>query len=444
MKGVVTTTILSGEEEMKPEYNVMSIDIIKEVNKIPIAQVILLDGDAAKQEFAISNTDFFKPGEKVEIKLRYEGEPQNEATVFKGIIVRHCVQADQCGSFLTIDLKDAAYKLTTQRKSVVFRDMTDKEIIDKIITTGGLEETSIAATKPHHKEMVQYYCTDWDFILSRADVNGLWVLADDGKITVDKPNLKGKPKPSNSRLAQPTPSPSEEGNEKLSKKVMSQTVLKPNKIIPPLENGDLLTRLEFEQRYAQMPYVKKAELIEGKVYMASPLRFTQHAEPHALIMTWLGTYWSATPGVKVGDNATVRLDGDNEPQPDALLRITENGQSTISEDGYVEGAPELIVEIAASTASIDLNDKLKVYRRNQVQEYLVWRVYDGELDWFRLREGKYLKLQPSEKGIICSDYFPGLWLTQEALLTGDLAQVLAVLQQGLNSPEHENLVKKLS
>ncbi|NEQ83824.1 MAG: Uma2 family endonuclease, partial [Moorea sp. SIO2I5] len=130
---------------------------------------------------------------------------------------------------------------------------------------------------------------------------------------------------------------------------MSQTILKPKNPIPPLESGDLLTRQEFEQRYAQMPDVKKAELIEGVVYMASPLRMTQHANPHARIMTWLGTYWSATPGVEVGDNATVRLDADNEPQPDALLRLTVDGQSRISEDGYVEGAPELIVEIAAST-----------------------------------------------------------------------------------------------
>ncbi|NET81639.1 MAG: Uma2 family endonuclease [Moorea sp. SIO1F2] len=223
---------------------------------------------------------------------------------------------------------------------------------------------------------------------------------------------------------------------------MSQTILKPKNPIPPLESGDLLTQVEFEQRYAQMPNVKKAELIEGVVYMASPLRMTQHANPHARIMTWLGTYWSATPGVEVGDNATVRLDADNEPQPDALLRLTVDGQSRISEDGYVEGAPELIVEIAASTASIDLNDKLKAYRRNQVQEYLVWRVYDGELDWFRLREGKYIKLEPNEQGIICSEYLPGLWLAQDALLTGDLGQVLAILQEGLKSPEHEKLVKK--
>ncbi|WP_424099631.1 type VI secretion system tip protein VgrG [Moorena producens] len=192
MSGVVTATILSKGKKMNPEYNVMSIDIIKEVNKIPIAQIILLDGDAAEQEFAISNTEFFKPGKEIEIKLRYEGEKQKEATVFKGIIVRHFVQADQYSSFLTVDLKDAAYKLTTQRKSAVFRDMTDKDIIDKVINTGGLKFTSSAVTKPKHKEMVQYYCTDWDFILSRADVNGLWVLADDGEITVKEPLLKGK------------------------------------------------------------------------------------------------------------------------------------------------------------------------------------------------------------------------------------------------------------
>jgi Uma2 family endonuclease len=225
---------------------------------------------------------------------------------------------------------------------------------------------------------------------------------------------------------------------------MSQTTLIPTKTIPPLENGDQLTRFEFEQRYEQMPHVKKAELIEGIVYMASPLRFTQHGEPHARIMTWLGTYWSATPGIEVGDNCTVRLDAENEPQPDALLRIIVNGKSTISEDGYVEGAPELIVEIAASTASIDLHDKLKAYRRNQVQEYLVWRVYDGKFDWFRLREGKYIKLQANKKGIICSEYFPGLWLDQAALLTGDLAHVLSTLQEGLNSPEHQYLVNKLT
>ncbi|MGB7442661.1 MAG: Uma2 family endonuclease [Coleofasciculaceae cyanobacterium] len=198
---------------------------------------------------------------------------------------------------------------------------------------------------------------------------------------------------------------------------MTHITLSP--IIPRLENGDKLNRPEFERRYSAMPNLKKAELIEGIVYMASPLRIKNHGNPHARIITWLGNYWSATPGIELGDNATVRLDLDNEPQPDALLRIEIGGQSTISEDGYVEGTPELIVEIAASTASIDLHKKRNVYRRNGVQEYLVWRVDDAEFDWFRLNSGEYIQLEPNSDGIICSQIFPGLWLDKTALLVGN-------------------------
>ncbi|WP_017303181.1 Uma2 family endonuclease [Spirulina subsalsa] len=212
----------------------------------------------------------------------------------------------------------------------------------------------------------------------------------------------------------------------------------------PLENGDKLTRNEFERRYNAMPNLKKAELIEGIVYMASPLRITNHGEPHARIITWLGFYKAFTPSLQLGDNCTVRLDANNEPQPDGLLRIIEGGQSTISEDGYVEGAPELIVEIAASTVSLDLHQKLNVYRRNQVQEYLVWRVDDHELDWFRLTNEEYIKLEPNADGIICSQIFPGLWLDRSALLAGDLPQVLAILQEGLATDEHQAFVEEIS
>lgn len=221
-------------------------------------------------------------------------------------------------------------------------------------------------------------------------------------------------------------------------------IITPISTLPPLENGDKLTRPEFERRYHAMPEVKKAELIEGTVYMASPLRFRSHGKPHAYVMTWLGFYESATPGVELGDNATVRLDADNEPQPDALLRIDNGGQSSIGEDDYVEGAPELIVEVAASSVSLDLHDKLKVYRRNQVQEYLVWRVYDGEFDWFKLHQGEYIQLQPNADGVICSQMFLGLWLEKSALLAGNLAKVLEVLQQGLASAEHQGFVENLS
>ncbi|MFN9400550.1 MAG: Uma2 family endonuclease [Dolichospermum sp.] len=226
--------------------------------------------------------------------------------------------------------------------------------------------------------------------------------------------------------------------------MISTTAISPILTIPPLENGDKLTRHEFERRYHAMPNLKKAELIEGVVYVASPVRAKQHGKPHARIMGWLIAYEAATPGVEALDNTTVLLDTDNEPQPDALLRIETGGQSRINKDDYVEGAPELIVEIAASSASYDLHEKLKVYRRNQVQEYLIWRVYDYQFDWIRLQQGEYIQLQPNADNIICSQIFPGLWLDKIALLGGDLGTVLAVLHQGLASTEHDNFISRLS
>ncbi len=218
------------------------------------------------------------------------------------------------------------------------------------------------------------------------------------------------------------------------------------KTLPPLENGDFLTRYEFERRYQAMPHLKKAELIERIVYMASPLRFESHAEPHSDLIGWLWSYKIATPGVRLGDNPTVRLDLDNEPQPDAVLLIdgSRGGQSRLSADGYIEGAPELVVEIAASTANIDLWDKKEVYRRNAVPEYIVWRVLDGELDWFVFSRGEYISLTPDAGGVIRSPRFPGLWLDVEVLLAGDMPQVLATLQTGLASEEHAAFRQQLS
>jgi Uma2 family endonuclease len=223
---------------------------------------------------------------------------------------------------------------------------------------------------------------------------------------------------------------------------MTQTILEPNFFTPSLENGDQLTRQEFETRYQKMPNLKKAELIEGIVYMGSPLRINQHGEPHANLIGWLSFYQAFTPNLQLGDNCTVRLDFNNEPQPDVLLRIKNGGQSIISDDGYVENAPELIGEIAASTVSIDLHDKLKVYCRNQVQEYLIWRVYDYEFDWFRLKDGQYIKQQPDQRGIIKSEIYPDLWLDVNSLLTGNLARVFQVLQEGMATPEYQDFRQK--
>ncbi len=216
--------------------------------------------------------------------------------------------------------------------------------------------------------------------------------------------------------------------------------------IPPLESGDRLTRHEFERRYTAMPHIKKAELVEGVVYLASPLRFQRHAEPHSLLMVWLGTYKVMTKGVRIGDNATVRLDLDNEPQPDVVLLIDERlgGQAHISDDDYIEGAPELVAEVAASSAANDLHDKKRVYRRNGVQEYIVWQTLENQLDWFSLQNGEYVPLKADAEGVIKSRVFPGLWLATRALLAGDMTKVVAVLQQGLNSTEHAAFLQRLS
>jgi Uma2 family endonuclease len=215
--------------------------------------------------------------------------------------------------------------------------------------------------------------------------------------------------------------------------------------VPPLESGDRLTRAEFERRYEALPHLKKAELIEGVVYMPSPVRIVDHGQPHSDIITWLGVYRAATPLVMLGDNATVRLDADNEPQPDALLRIASEagGRSHIDEDGYVAGPPELIAEIAATSAAYDLHDKKHAYRRNGVAEYLVWLVYDRQVEWFFLKEGRYEPLSPDDEGVIESRTFPGLRLNVTALLEGDLAGVLEALRGGLDSQEHQAFIARL-
>lgn len=199
--------------------------------------------------------------------------------------------------------------------------------------------------------------------------------------------------------------------------------------IPPLESGDHLSRAEFERRYAAMPNLKKAELVEGVVYMGSPLRVRSHGEPHSNLMGWLWTYKISVPGLILADNPTVRMDPNNEPQPDIVLFVPGQ-QANISEDDYIEGSPELIVEIAASSASLDLYEKKEVYRRNQVREYIVWCTLEGALDWFTLQAGNYLSLEPDEKGILQCPTFPGLWLDRQALLSQQMTRVLEVLQQG--------------
>ena len=199
------------------------------------------------------------------------------------------------------------------------------------------------------------------------------------------------------------------------------------------------------RRYAAAEHIKKAELIEGVTYVAGRVGLS-HSARHAVIIGWLGSYRAATPGTDAADNASVRLDAENEVQPDALLHIreTHGGQSQPSADDYLHGAPELIVEVAASSASYDLHEKLRVYRRNGVQEYVVQLALERETIWYRLNEGRYDVVQPDSDGIIRSQTFPGLWFHPERFWADDPAGLLAALQLGLASPEHAAFVAALA
>jgi Uma2 family endonuclease len=213
---------------------------------------------------------------------------------------------------------------------------------------------------------------------------------------------------------------------------------------PPeeLHNGDRMTQPEFHRIYEQMPENFKAELIGGIVYVASPLK-RQHDTSHLVWGTVFATYVLNTPGVEAGDNTTILLGEENEPQPDLYMRILPEcgGQSRTTKDEYIRGAPELVAEVAVSSRSIDLHGKRDDYRRYGVREYLVLCVREQELRWFDLRADE--ELVPDADGVIRVHCFPGLWIDMKALLNLD-RRLLTVLEQGLASPEHAAFVQALA
>jgi Uma2 family endonuclease len=214
---------------------------------------------------------------------------------------------------------------------------------------------------------------------------------------------------------------------------------------PMLEAGDHMRADEFFRRYEEMPNLKKAELLRGIVYLQTSVRHALHGEPHADIVGWLGMYRTLTKGIRCGDNCTVLLDDMNVAQPDALMFIPAEagGQSIISDAGFVAGAPELVVEVATSSRSLELGVKRDVWLEFGAREYLVWRVADEAIDWFALRGNRFVQIEPEQDEIIRSLTFPGLWLDWQALLTDNLARVFAVLQQGAATPEHQAFVERL-
>ncbi len=231
----------------------------------------------------------------------------------------------------------------------------------------------------------------------------------------------------------------------MSIRVTTQNPYAPNKaFVPRLENGDRLTREEFHRRYEAMPENVKAELVKGIVYMASPVSVA-HGTAHAQIMGFLGMYQMSTVGIVSVDNGTYIAGDDYEPQPDAVMRIDERfgGNSWVNEDGYLEGSPEMVVEIASSSVSYDLHDKLEMYEKKRVQEYIVWRVLDGQMDWFCLTNDKFRKLLPDDKGLLESRVFPGLRLDLHAMLHDDPPAIIAALKEGMASEAYSNFANSL-
>jgi Uma2 family endonuclease len=203
----------------------------------------------------------------------------------------------------------------------------------------------------------------------------------------------------------------------------------------PLESGDRLTRAEFHRRYCARPDIKKAELVQGVVYVASPLRHGMHGKQHIAAGGWLFAYIAQTPGVQASDNATVFLDVDTEVQPDCcLFRVPPLGRARVTDEGYIEGVPDLVLEVAASSAAYDLFDKMEAYRRAGVPEYIVWEVFEGRIHWFSIQGGAYTRLAPDARGVIESRVFPGLRLAVEKMLAGDYRSVLAELGQPPDLP----------
>jgi Uma2 family endonuclease len=214
--------------------------------------------------------------------------------------------------------------------------------------------------------------------------------------------------------------------------------------LPTLVEGTRLDQPEFHRRYEAMPPGTRAELIDGVVYMPSPVGI-QHGESSKNVIVWLGMYKLRTPGVQVLDGATTILGRKSEPQLDALLRILpECGGRTSNTRGFVQGPPELVVEVAKSTRYIDLGPKLDDYQRAGVQEYVVRALDPDEVIWHALREGRLEAIPPGEGGLYRSHVFPGLWLDPLALLNNDLTGMLAALDLGLATPEHTAFVARLA
>ena len=223
---------------------------------------------------------------------------------------------------------------------------------------------------------------------------------------------------------------------------MSTTVSKTSvpvaKIRPiPLHAGDHLSASEFLRRYRAAGQNVEAELVNGVVYIMLPAHFEAHGKPDSIMGMWLAHYAAFTSSIEHASGSSVKLSRIDVPQPDSLIFVKPEagGGCRITKDDYLEGAPEFVAEVSATSASYDCREKLEAYLRAGVREYLVWRTYDGEVDWFVLREDEYVRLEPNSNGVLRSPFLPGLWLKTNALLTHDRRGVLQTLDEGIRSRE---------
>lgn len=180
--------------------------------------------------------------------------------------------------------------------------------------------------------------------------------------------------------------------------------------------------------------------------MAASVRRKHHGRPHSRLVALLFEYELETPGVEAGDNSTLQFGPDDDAQADAYLLILPEcgGQCRFTDDDYIAGGPELVVEVSSSSVPRDLKKKLPLYRNNSVREYVVWKTAEREILWFRLTDGEFAETSPDEGGVFRSSVFPGLWLDPAALIEGNLKQVMSVLRDGLASEEHAGFVKQLA
>jgi Uma2 family endonuclease len=212
---------------------------------------------------------------------------------------------------------------------------------------------------------------------------------------------------------------------------------------PPLAAGDFLSLDEFLSRWEALPRIKRAELIRGVVYMPSPVS-PVHGSMENNVSAWLGVYKAYTPGCEAGNNTTWLME-EEAPQPDTSLWVLpEYGGEAGEQRGLLSGAPGFLAEVCLSSASYDLHQKLEVYQEAGVQEYLAVLMHERELRWHRLSRRRFKVVPAPADGIYRSNVFPGLWLDSAALLGNEMARVLKVLQQGIDTPEHEAFVNRLA